>query len=52
MTTTTDKNKVIGSILRLTKKTDSPDHFDKLLEKDVKYLGKLLNCCKNLKKVK
>lgn len=52
MTNVQDKAKLIGSILRATKKVGSTKHFDLLNEKSEAYLGKLLTVCKNLKKAK
>lgn len=52
MTNVQDKTKLIGSILKITKKTGQSKHFDNLLEKSESHLGKLLLVCRNLKKVK
>lgn len=49
---TTSKTKSIETILKLTKKTGDSKYFDRLHEKDEKYLGKLLSTVKNLKRVK
>lgn len=50
--TTTTKNKTIESIVKITKKVGDSTVFDKLYERDEKYLNKLLLVCKNLKKQK
>lgn len=50
--TTVDKTKEIETILKLTKKQGDTEMFDKLLEYEPRYLSKLLQVVKNLKKVK
>lgn len=50
--TTTSKSKNIEAILKLTGKTGDSKYFDRLVDKDEKYLNKLLLVCKNLKKQK
>lgn len=52
MTNVQDKAKLIGSILKLTKKVGESKYFDRLTDKDEQYLGRLLTVCKNLKKAK
>lgn len=52
MTNTTDKAKLVGSILKITNKVGQSKYFDRLTDKDEQYLGRLLTVCKNLKKVK
>jgi hypothetical protein len=52
MTNVQDKAKLVGSILKITKKTGQEKYFDKINDYSQDYLVKLLAVCRNLKKAK